>query len=127
MTSEEEHLVKEFQMRIGIDIEKRSVPEAEPGQRDTIKRVVDYDQISDVFGMCKFEINLGKNDGFKKVSLADFIIRNARIREVSLGKVELGADSSIVEVHKDFGNRMTMDLTKARHNGKKVMVRVIQD
>ncbi|MBR4181839.1 MAG: DEAD/DEAH box helicase, partial [Candidatus Methanomethylophilaceae archaeon] len=30
VTSEEEHLVKEFQMRIGIDIEKRSVPEAEP-------------------------------------------------------------------------------------------------
>ncbi|MBO4568879.1 MAG: DEAD/DEAH box helicase [Candidatus Methanomethylophilaceae archaeon] len=127
VTSEEEHLVKEFQMRIGIDIEKRSVPEAEPGQKDAIKRVVDYDQISDVFGMCKFEINLGSEDGFKRVSLADFIIRNARIREVSLGKVELGKTSSVVEVHKDFGNRMTMDLTKARHNGKKVMVRVIQD
>ncbi len=127
VTSEEEHLVKEFQMRIGIDIEKRSVPEAEPGQRDTIKRVVDYDQISDVFGMCKFEVNLGKKDGFGKVSLADFIIRNARVRDVSIGKIEIGRESSIVEVHKDFGNRMTMDLTKSRYNGKKVMVRVIQD
>ena len=127
VTSEEEHLVREFEMRTGMDIEKRDVPDAEPGQRDTIKKVVDYDQISDVFGMCKFEINLGKNDGFKKVSLADFIIRNARIREVSIGKIEIGPDSSIVEVHKDFGNRMTMDLTKAKFKSKRIMVRVIQD
>ena len=127
VTSEEEHPVREFEMRTGMDIEKRDVPDAEPGQRDTIKKVVDYDQISDVFGMCKFEINLGKNDGFKKVSLADFIIRNARIREVSIGKIEIGPDSSIVEVHKDFGNRMTMDLTKAKFKSKRIMVRVIQD
>ncbi len=127
VTSEEEHLIKEFQMRTGIDIEKRSVPEAEPGQKDSIKRVVDYDQISDVFGMCRFEINLGRNDGFGKVSLADFIIRNARVRDVSIGKIQIGPDSSVVEVHKDFGNRMTMDLTKAKHKSKKVTVRVIQD
>ncbi len=127
VTSEEEHLVREFELRTGMEIEKRDVPDAEPGQKDTIRRVVDYDQISDVFGMCKFEINLGKNDGFGKVSLADFIIRNARIREVSIGKVSIGPDSSIVEVHKDFGNRMTMDLTKAKYKNKKIQVRVIQD
>ncbi len=127
VTSEEEHLVREFEMRTGMDIEKRDVPEAEPGTKDTIKRVVDYDQISDVFGMCRFEINLGKKDGFGKVSLADFIIRNARIRDVSIGKITVGPESSVVEVHKDFGNRMTMDLPKAKYKNKKVQVRVIQD
>ncbi|MBO4798812.1 MAG: DEAD/DEAH box helicase [Candidatus Methanomethylophilaceae archaeon] len=127
VTSEEEHLIKEFQMRIGIDIEKRCVPEAEPGQKDTIKRVVDYDQISDPFGMCKFEVNLGKNDGFGRVSLSDFISRNTRIRDISIGKIEIGDESSVVEVHKDYGNRMTMDLTKAKFKSKKIRVRVIQD
>ncbi len=127
VTSEEEHLVKEFEMRTGMEIEKRDVPDAEPGQKDTIRRVVDYDQISDVFGMCRFEINLGKKDGFGKVSLADFIIRNARVRDVSIGKISVGPESSIVEVHKDFGNRMTMDLPKARYKDKRIQVRVIQD
>jgi len=127
VTSEEEHLVKEFEMRTGMEIEKRDVPDAEPGQKDTIRRVVDYDQISDVFGMCRFEINLGKKDGFGKVSLADFIIRNARVRDVSIGKINVGPESSIVEVHKDFGNRMTMDLPKAKYKNKKIQVRVIQD
>ncbi|TQS85405.1 MAG: hypothetical protein A3208_03335 [Candidatus Methanoprimaticola hominis] len=42
VTSEEEHLVREFQMRTGMDIEKREVPDAEPGTKDTIRRVVDY-------------------------------------------------------------------------------------
>ena len=32
-----------------------------------------------------------------------------------------------MEVHKDFGNRMTMDLTKAKFKNKKIRVRVIQD
>lgn len=127
VTSEEEHLVREFEMRTGMDIEKRDVPDAEPGTKDTIRRVIDYDQISDVFGMCRFEVNLGKNDGFGKVSLADFIIRNARVRDVSIGKINVGPDSSVVEVHKDFGNRMTMDLTKAKYKNKRIQVRVIQD
>lgn len=127
VTSEEEHLVKEFELRTGMEIEKRDVPDAEPGTKDTIRRVIDYDQISDVFGMCRFEINIGKKDGAKKVSLADFIIKNARIREVSIGKIEIHDDCSVVEVHKDFGKRMTADLSKAKFNGKQVRVRVIQD
>ena len=127
ITSEEEYLIKEFELRTGMVIEKRDVPESEEGVKDTIRRVVDYDQISDVFGMCRFEINLGKKDGLGKVSLADFIIRSARIREVAVGKVVLGDESSVVEVHKDFGNRMTMDLPKIKFKGKVVRVRVIQD
>ncbi len=126
VTSEEQHLVREFELRTEMTIEKRDVPEEE-GMKDTVKKVIDYDQISDVFGMVKFEVNLGKNDGYGKVSLADFIIRNARVRDAAIGKIQLGADSSIVEVHRDFGNRMTMDLTKCKHKGKHITVKVIQE
>ena len=126
VTSEEQHLVKEFELRTDMQIEKRDVPEEE-GMKDTVKKVIDYDQISDVFGMVRFEVNLGKNDGYGKVSLADFIIRNARVRDAAIGKIQLGADSSIVEVHKDFGNRMTMDLTKCKHKGKHIQVKVIDN
>ena len=127
VTSEEEHLVREFELRTGMKIEKRDVPEADDGQKDTIRKVIDYDQISDVFGMCRFEINLGKKDGLGKVGIADYIIRNAKLREVTIGKIELGSESSIVQVHKDYGNRMTMDLPKTSYKGKRIQVRVIQD
>ncbi|UAL08208.1 MAG: DEAD/DEAH box helicase [Candidatus Methanogranum gryphiswaldense] len=126
ITTEEEYLIKELELRTGMVIEKRDVPETEEGTKDTIRRVVDYDQICDVFGMCKFEINLGKKDGIGKVSLADYIIRVAKVREFSIGKIQIDENSSIVEVHKDFGNRMTMDLPKVKFKGKKIFVKVIQ-
>jgi ATP-dependent RNA helicase DeaD len=124
VTSEEEHLVREFELRTEMNIEKRDVPEAEEGTKDTIRKVVDYDQLSDVYGMVKFHVNLGKSDGLGKVGLAEHIIKAARIRDFAIGKMEIGNDSSVVEVHRDFGNRMLMDLPKVRYNGKKVTVRV---
>ncbi|MBQ2762305.1 MAG: DEAD/DEAH box helicase [Candidatus Methanomethylophilaceae archaeon] len=126
VTSDEEHLVTEFQRRTDMLIEKMAVPEKE-GMKDTVKKVIDYDQISDPFGMVKFEINLGKEDGYGKVSLADFIIRNGRVRDTTIGKITLGKDSSVVEVHRDFANRMTMDLPKCKHKGKHIQVTVIEN
>lgn len=126
VTAEEEHLVREFELRTEMKIEKREVPDQEEGTKDTIRKVVDYDQISNVYGMVRFEINLGKNDGLGKVGLTEHIIRAAKVRDFAIGKVELGIDSSVVEVHKDFGNRMTMDLPKVKYKGKKVTVKVLQ-
>ncbi len=126
VTSEEEYLIREFELRTEMVIEKREVPDAEEGSRDTIRRVVDYDQISDVFGMVRFELNLGRRDGISKVSLADHVIRIAKIREFAIGDIEIGDETSVIEVHKDFGNRMTRDLPRARYKDKRIMVKVLQ-
>ncbi|MCQ2078715.1 MAG: DEAD/DEAH box helicase [archaeon] len=127
VTSEEEYLVREFELRTGLKIEKRSVPENEEGTKDTIRKVVDYDQISDPFGMCRFRINLGKKDGMGKVKLADHINKTGRIMDAAIGKIELGEEESIVQVHRDFGNRMLMDVPKVRFKGKKIFVKVLED
>ena len=109
-----------------MSIESMEVPDNEGDSRDTIRKVVDFDQSADVFGMVKFEINLGKKDGFGKVGLSEFIVRNARIMEYSIGNIKIDAESSIVEVHKDFGRKMTMDLTKMKFDGKRITVDVVQ-
>ena len=124
VTSEEEHLVREFELRTEMNIEKRDVPEGEEGTKDTIRKVIDYDQLSDVYGMVRFQVNLGKDDGLGKVGLAEHIIKAAKVRDFAIGKIELGADSSFVEVHRDFGNRMMMDLPKVKFAGKKVTVKI---
>lgn len=125
VTSEEEYLVGEFELRTGMRIEKRDVPDAEGGQKDTIRKVVDYDQLSDAFGMVRFSISLGKRDGIGKVRLADYINRAGRIMDAAIGKIEIGEGSSVVEVHKDFGNRMLKDVPKTRYRGKAVRVDVL--
>ena len=127
ISREEEFLVREFELRTGLHIEKRDVPEAEEGTKDTIRKVVDYEQLSDPFGMVKFRINLGKNDGVGKVKLADHINKSGRIMDAAIGKIQIGDDESIVEVHKDFGNRMLMDVPKQRFKGKKVVVKVVDN
>jgi len=127
VTSEEEHLIREFERRTEMSIKRRDVPEVEEGVKDTIRKVTDYDQLSDVYGMVRFQVNLGKDDGLGKVGLAEHIIRAARIRDFAIGNIQVGPDSSVVEVHKDYGNRMLMDLPKARYNGKKVTVKIVQD
>ncbi|MFA6680368.1 MAG: DEAD/DEAH box helicase [Candidatus Methanomethylophilaceae archaeon] len=125
VTSDEEHFVREFELRTGMPIVRREVPKEE-GMKDTVRRVIDYDQLADVFGMVKFEVNLGKDDGYGKVSLAEFVIRNARVRDAAIGKIQIGSESSVVEVHRDYASRMTMDLPRCKHKGKSIEVKVIQ-
>jgi Superfamily II DNA and RNA helicases len=123
VTSEEEYAIREIMAYTGMEILEKEVPETEG--KDTVRKVVDYDQISDVYGMVLFELNLGKSDGLGKVSLADLIIRETRIRDFAIGKVEVGDETSKVSVHKDYGNRMTMDLTKAKYKGKRISVKIL--
>jgi len=122
VTSDEEYIIREIVAYTGMEITLRDVPDAEG--KDTVRRVIDYDEMSDVFGMVRFEINLGKKDGLGKVGLADLIIREIRVRDTSIGKIELGDDSSVIEVHKEFANRMTMDLPRVKFKGKRITVRV---
>lgn len=126
VTAQEEYLIKEFEVRTGMVIAKRDVPDNEEGAKDTIRKVVDYDQLSNAFGMCRFEISLGKADGVGKVKLADYIMKAGRIIDAAIGKIELGEESSVVEVHKDFGNKMLKDVPKMTFRGKKVSVKVLE-
>ena len=124
VTTNEEYVIREIIAHTGMEITEKEVPDVEG--KDTVRKVVDYDQISDVYGMVAFEVNLGKKDGLGKVSLSDFIVREGRIRDFSIGKIEIGEETSKVMVHKDFGNKMTMDLTRASFKGKRITVKIIQ-
>ena len=126
VTAQEEYLIKEFEIRTGMTIAKRDVPDNEEGAKDTIRKVVDYDQLSDPFGMCRFQISLGKADGVGKVKIADYIMKAGRIIDTAIGKIEVGEESSVVQVHKDFGNKMLKDVPKMTFRGKKVTVRVLE-
>ncbi|MCL2143137.1 MAG: DEAD/DEAH box helicase [Methanomassiliicoccaceae archaeon] len=124
VTSEEEYIIREIIAYTGMEITLRDVPETEG--KDIVKKVIDFDQIADMYGMVRFEINLGKNDGLGKVALADFVIRGARVRDTSIGRIEMGDDSSVMEIHKEFARRVTMDLPQGRFKGKRISVRVAQ-
>lgn len=126
VTSEEQHLIKEFELRTDMKIDKREIPEGE-GAIDVVKKIIDYDHISDIFGMVKFKINLGSNDGYGEGSLINFITCNARVRDIAIGKVQVDTESSIVEVHKDYGDKIITNLNKHECHGKIVSIKIIQE
>jgi len=125
VSKEEQHLVKAIEsfgrMKLGQD----EVPHGEG--RDTVKRQLDFDEYSDNFGMVPFRINLGKKDGIGLVDLLRFIERKTGIIEHLVGNVEVGDDSSRLEIHKSVAFRAMKGLENYSIHGKQVRLDIIRN
>lgn len=121
LTADEAHLLRAIINYTGMNIEEKKVPEVDG--RDTVKKVVDYDQISDLFGMVKFELNIGKNDGVNRNKLINLVAKGAKVNDKAIGNMYIQEDVSMVEVHKDFANRMVNELPRNNFNGKRLTVK----
>ena len=123
VSSIEEHLLRAIEKFTDSEVEERKVPKGEG--RDTVRKVVDYDQISDIFGMVRFEVNLGANDGMNVNGIISLLMRTTRIMEFGIGQIKVGDESTVFEAHKDFAWKIVRDLPKSKVKGKKVMVKVL--
>ena len=84
--------------------------------RDPIGRRDDWDEVSDVFGMVKVRVSVGKAGSSKK-DLADWIIQHARVPDIAIGEILQNDDESDVEIHVDKV-AYVMDVIKTReYNG----------
>ena len=73
-------------------------PELPEGSRELMRQKEDWDEISDSFGMVTLRISVGSQEA-TKLSLANWILKEARVPDITLGEIELGDGSSTVEVH----------------------------
>ena len=124
LTGDEAHLLRAIVNYTGTNSEQKDVPEIEG--KDAVKKVMDYDQISDLFGMVKFEINVGKNDSINRNKLMNLIVRGAKVNDKAIGNIYIQEDRSLAEVHKDFAGRMINELPRSTYNGKKLQVKAYQ-
>ncbi|HXZ23308.1 MAG TPA: DEAD/DEAH box helicase, partial [Methanomassiliicoccales archaeon] len=83
VTTDEQHLLSGIKDFSGVGVKKEEVPEIEG--RETVRKVLDFDETSDVFGMVKFRINLGRRDKATSADLSDLITRSSRISEFAVG------------------------------------------
>ena len=98
-----------------------------PGQEIVIERTLDLDEYADHFGMVPFRINLGRRDGVGLVDIIRFIERKTGIIEHLIGNVEVGEDSSKLEIHKSVAFRAMKSLEDYSVHGKKVRMDIIRD
>jgi ATP-dependent RNA helicase DeaD len=124
VTAEERHLLDGISDFSGSGVKQEEVPEGEG--RDTVRKVWDFDEIADIFGMVKFRINLGHKDKVTSMELSDLISRRAKVSEFAVGHIDIGHESSVVEVHKDVALRAMNAMRGMQHQGKKVEFEPLQ-
>jgi len=125
VTKEEQHLVRAIESFGRTKIEHNEVPESRG--RDTVKRQLDLDEYSDHFGMVQFSINLGKKDGLGMLDLVKFIERKTGIVEHLIGKIEIGSESSTIDIHKSVAFRAMKGLEQYSMNNKKVRLDLVRE
>ncbi len=120
VSNDEMHLLEAIQSFTDVKLKQVEVPQVK-GQ-ETVREVLDFDEMSDIFGMVKFELSIGSSDGINKVDLADLVARTARVNEIVIGHIEIGPSRSTVEIHKDVGLKVLRALRQASYKGKRLTV-----
>ena len=73
-------------------------PLPEGVKRDAIGKRDHWDEVSDIFGMVKIRLSIGKSDSTKR-ALADWITNQARIPDIVIGEISQSDDETEVEIH----------------------------
>ena len=82
----------------GMSIPVVSAPELPGGGKEMARLKEDWDELSDSFGMVSLRLSVGSKDA-SKLSLANWILKEARVPEVAIGEISVGESESTVEVH----------------------------
>jgi len=122
---QEQHLVKAIEMFGRTKLEEHDVPESQG--RDTVKKQLDLEEYADHFGMVPFRINIGKRDGVGMVDLIRFIERKTGIIEHLIGTVEVGDESSRLDIHKSVAFRAMKGLEQYSIENKRVKIDLIRN
>ncbi|MDD1746281.1 MAG: DEAD/DEAH box helicase [Methanomassiliicoccales archaeon] len=118
VTSQEEHLLKGIKDFSGAGVAHTEVPEGKG--KETVRKVWDFDEVSDIFGMVKFRINLGRGDNMASADLSNLLTKRARISDFAIGHIEVGEQSSVIEVHKDVALKVINAVKGAEFRGKRL-------
>jgi len=121
---QEQHLVKSIEMFGRTKLHEREVPESHG--RDTVKKQLDLEEYADHFGMVPFRMNIGKRDGIGMVDLIRFIERKTGIVEHLIGSVEVGDESSRLEIHKSVAFRAMKGLEQFSIQNRQVKIDLIR-
>jgi ATP-dependent RNA helicase DeaD len=118
VSSDETHLLEAIQNFTDVKLKQVEVPNVK-GQ-ETVREVLDFDELGDIFGMVRFELNIGSADGVNKVELADFVARTAKVNEIAIGHIEIAGMKTVIEVHKDVALKVLRALRQSTYKNKRI-------
>ena len=100
ITKEDKQLLTKLISTYNLEIKDIDLDEAgDMKLAFNIKKVMDWGDEANVFGMVPLEINVGSNDGINNYKLIEMIKKEVSMPDLSIGEVTVNTDNSRIEVH----------------------------
>jgi ATP-dependent RNA helicase DeaD len=123
ITATEMYLLRKIKEYGVVDVEEEQVPET--GKKDIVRRISDYTDVADIFGMVRMRIDIGEKDGLRKVDLMDFLSNQLRLHDMDVGAILIESDHTIFEVHKEAAVKVVNGLKKSNLKGKRPKLDIV--
>ncbi|MCX6650980.1 MAG: DEAD/DEAH box helicase [Methanomassiliicoccales archaeon] len=122
ITSKENYLLKKINELGVTEITHEEVPES--GRKDVIRRVMDFEDQADLFGMVLFAVT-AEGASVERGALLDMLVRKLRVPELGVGNINVLQDRTEFEIHKDSAKKVLMELKSLRLNDKRLKVEIV--
>lgn len=99
-------------------------PMLNEGERDPVRRVQDWDELSDVFGMVPLKFGIGNTERVTVATLFDWVARTARLQDLAIGEITIGEESSVVHIHKEKASIVIAALNGKKWKGQEISVSI---
>ncbi len=104
-----------------LNIIKSDAPELPDGiDRDPVRPRKDWAESSDPFGMVQISIDAGKDTISSNLSLSEWIISQAKVKELTIGEIKISEHSTTVDIHSESAMRVLEIIERREYNGNKL-------
>ena len=104
-----------------LNIIKSEAPELPSDiNRDPVRPRKDWNESSDPFGMVQISIDAGLDVIPTKLSLSEWIISQAKVKELAIGEIRIHGESTTLDIHAESAQRVLEILERREFNGNKL-------
>ena len=104
-----------------LTIEQTDAPELpEDVKRDPIRARMDWSESSDPFGMVRISIHAGSNVIRNTLHLSDWIMENAKVKELAIGEIQITDSNTFVDIHSESAQRVLEIIERRDFEGQRL-------
>ena len=125
VSKEDMHALNEVERFLNRKVELEDVPEDEGQKRgkngaNPLRKVLDFDDMADPFGMVKIRLDAGKAQGVTKFELLGYLSGGNPMLEMNIGNIVTSRDETTIEVKKQTVRDVMRTVEKKPFKGKRL-------
>ena len=81
---------------------------------------MDWSESSDPFGMVRISIHAGSNVIRNTLHLSDWIMENAKVKELAIGEIQITDSNTFVDIHSESAQRVLEIIERRDFEGQRL-------